>query len=109
MKRSPGGPPLGPFPPCPLSRKRVPLSTPGGTVIITVLRTRFSPAPLHSGHRSLGTCLRPRHIGHGRLTANPPCPNVTLPRPLHSGQVFSVAPGAAPEPWQTGHSSFTSS
>src|SRR5688572_9014546 len=109
MKRSPGGPPLGPFPPWPLSRSFVPLSTPGGTVIITVLRTRCSPVPLHSGHRSVGTCFRPRHIGHGRLTANPPWPNVTLPRPLHSGHVFIVAPGAAPEPWHVGHSSFTSS
>src|SRR5687768_18370512 len=36
-------------------------------------------------------------------------PYTTLFRSLHSGQVFSVAPGAAPEPWHVGHSSFTSS
>src|SRR5919109_1927768 len=109
MKRSPGGPPLGPLPPCPVSRIRVPVSTPDGTVIMTVFRTRFSPVPLHSGHRSEGICFRPRHMGQGRLTAKPPCPKVTVPRPLHSGHVFIVAPGAAPEPWHTGHSSFTSS
>ena len=49
------------------------------------------------------------HMGHGRFTANPPCPNEMTPRPEHSGQTFTVAPGAAPLPWQVPHSSVTSS
>src|SRR5712691_12750265 len=47
----------------------------------------------------------PRHIGQGRFTANPPWPNDTVPRPLHSGHVLIVAPGAAPLPPQVGHTS----
>ena len=34
----------------------------------------------------------------GRLTAKEPCPKVTEPRPLHSGQGETFAPGAAPLP-----------
>src|SRR5579871_4152728 len=75
----------------------------------TFLTLRTSPTPLQVGQRWLGTCPRPRHIGHGRLTAKPPWPKDTVPRPLHSGQVLNVAPGAPPEPWQVGHGSLTSS
>ena len=67
-------------------------------VIITRFRSRTSPEPAHVGHRSVGICPRPRHMGHGRFTAKPPCPNETTPRPLHSGHVLSDAPGAAPLP-----------
>src|SRR5215207_7889481 len=98
MRRSPGGPFADPFPPCPFSLIFDPVSTPAGTFIRTFFRARTSPAPLHVGHTCDGTCPRPRHTGHGRLTANPPCPNDTTPRPEHSGQVFIVAPGAPPEP-----------
>src|SRR5918911_540448 len=76
--------------------------------MLTVRRARTSPEPPQVGQRSDGTCPRPRHIGHGRLTAKPPCPKEIIPRPLHSGQVLKVAPGAAPFPWHVGHSSFTS-
>src|SRR5690606_36223961 len=34
----------------------------------------------------------------GRVTPKLPCPNVTEPEPLHSGQVMTLAPGAAPFP-----------
>src|SRR6185437_9917517 len=98
MIRSPGGPPSLPRPPCPASRTRVPVSVPDGTVMFSVLRVRTSPAPLHVGQVFDGTCPRPRHIGHGRFTAKPPCPNDIVPRPLHSGHVFHVAPGAPPLP-----------
>src|SRR3954469_11665548 len=98
MMRSPGWPSREPRPPCPLSRVLVPLSTPGGTVIITFFRALTSPEPLQVGHRSEGTCPRPRHIGQGRCTANPPCPKEIVPRPLHSGHVWIFAPGAAPDP-----------
>src|SRR5215208_6774842 len=108
MITSPGGPPFMPRPPCPLRRMREPESVPGGTVIMTRLRVRTSPAPLHVGHRSLGIWPRPRHIGQGRVTANPPWPNEIVPLPLHSGQVRKVAPGAPPLPWHVGHSSVTS-
>src|SRR5688572_508346 len=109
MSRSPGGAPADPRPPCPLSRIFVPVSEPGGTEIMTFFRLRSSPAPLHFGQRSDGICPRPRHIGHGRLTAKPPWPNEITPRPLHSGHTLSVAPGAAPLPLHTSHSSLTSS
>ena len=36
-------------------------------------------------HRAVGTWPRPRHAGHGRLTANPPWPNVTVPRQTGPG------------------------
>src|SRR5215207_10319194 len=109
MTRSPAGPPLAPLPPCPFSRTLVPDSAPAGTVISTFLRERTSPEPLHDGQRSDGMVPRPRHAGHGRLTAKPPWPNDTLPRPLHSGHGRLVAPGLPPVPWQVAHSSVTSS
>src|SRR5579862_5571856 len=105
---SPAGPPSEPFPPCPLSRTLLPVSVPAGTVISTFLRLRTSPMPLHVGHRCDGTRPRPRHTGHVRVTANPPCPRDTTPRPLHSEQILNVAPGAPPEPWHVGHGSVTS-
>src|SRR2546422_10888728 len=48
---------------------------------------------------------RPRHTGHGRCTAKPPCPNEIVPRPLHSGHVEKVVPGAPPEPLHVGQTS----
>src|SRR3989454_147103 len=65
--------------------------------------TRISPAPWQVAHRSEGTRPLPRHTGHGRLTAKPPCPKEIVPRPLHSGQTEMVAPGAAPSPPHVGH------
>src|SRR3954471_24883862 len=108
MSRSPGGPFFDPRPPCPFNRIFVPVSTPVGTVIDTFFRVPPSPVPAQVGHRSVGTCPRPRHTGHGRFTANPPWPNEITPRPLHSGQVLSCAPGAAPVPWHVPYSSLTS-
>src|SRR2546422_1042960 len=67
--------------------------------------TRISPAPWQVAHRSEGTRPLPRHTGHGRLTAKPPCPKEIVPRPLHSGQTEMVAPGAAPSPPHVGHTS----
>src|SRR5438045_9314051 len=67
--------------------------------------TRTSPLPRQVGHGCDGTVPLPRHTGHGRLTAKPPCPNETVPRPLHSGQVLTVAPLAAPVPPQVGQTS----
>src|SRR5213078_926201 len=88
-------------------RKRsfVPSSVPAGTVITRRFSTRTSPLPPQVWHRSEGTRPLPRHTGHGRFTAKPPCPNEITPRPRHSGQVDSVAPGAAPLPLQVGHTS----
>src|SRR5437773_172781 len=83
-----------PFVPCPRRRSLVPSSVPAGTVITRRFSTRTSPLPPQVWQRSEGTFPLPRHTGHGRFTANPPCPNETTPRPRHSGQVDSVAPGA---------------
>src|SRR3990172_12939658 len=87
-----------PFVPCPLRRSLVPSSVPGGTVITSRFSTVTSPLPLQVGHRLEGTFPLPRHTGHGRCTANPPCPNEIVPRPLHSVHVETVAPGAGAPP-----------
>src|SRR2546428_392070 len=84
-----------PFAPWPLRRMRMPSSVPGGTVMIKRFSTRTSPAPWQVPHRVEGTRPLPRHTGHGRLTAKPPCPKEIVPRPWHSGQTEMVAPGAA--------------
>src|SRR5439155_896548 len=91
--------------PCPRRRSFVPSSMPGGTVIMSRFSTRTSPLPPHVWQSSEGTFPLPRHTGHGRLTANPPCPNEITPRPRHSGHVETVAPGAAPLPLQVGQTS----
>src|SRR3989442_737514 len=97
-------------PPCPLgpwflSRRRAPSSTPAGTSTVMRFSMRTSPLPWHVGQRCEGTVPFPRHTGQGRLTAKPPCPNDTVPRPLHSGHVLTVAPLAAPVPPQVGQTS----
>src|SRR5687768_13924114 len=109
MRRSPGGPPFTPFPPCSLSRILLPSSTPAGTVTASLRRARISPVPWQVGQRCEGTWPRPRHTGQGRVTANPPCPNEIVPRPEHSVHALNVAPGAAPLPLHVEHSSLTSS
>ncbi len=62
----------------------------------------ISPAPRQVGHFSEGMRPRPRHWGQGRFTAKFPWPKEMVPRPLHSGQVDQVAPGAPPLPLQVG-------
>src|SRR5258706_11181889 len=84
---------------------RMPSSVPGGIVTLMCFSTRTSPLPWHVPQRCEGTVPFPRHTGHGRLTANPPCPKEMVPRPLHSGHVEIVAPGAAPLPPHVGHTS----
>src|SRR2546426_1187458 len=91
-----------PLAPWPFRRNRVPSSVPGGMVIVRCFCARTSPEPWQVGQRCAGTLPRPRHTGHGRCTAKPPCPNEIVPRPLHSGHVENVVPGAPPEPLQVG-------
>src|SRR3989441_8019599 len=74
-------------------------------VIVRCFWARTSPEPWQVGQACAGTFPRPRHTGHGRCTAKPPCPNEIVPRPLHSGQVEKVVPGAPPEPLQVGQTS----
>ena len=92
-----------------MSRILPPDSVPGGTVIITLRSRRTSPAPWQVGQGCEGIFPLPRQRGQGRLTANPPWPKVTEPRPSHSGQVLTLAPGAAPLPLQVGQDSVTGS
>src|SRR5690242_10977554 len=73
--------------------------------MVRCFSARTSPAPRQVGQRCDGTLPRPRHTGHGRVTAKPPWPKEIVPRPRHSGQVENVAPGAPPDPWHVGHSS----
>src|SRR5438093_1275746 len=85
-----------------------PLPAPGSIFLESGPAPRRSGPPPQPGHveqRSEGTVPFPRHIAHGRFTANPPWPNDTVPRPLHSGHVLIVAPGAAPLPPQVGQTS----
>src|SRR6266704_1956702 len=81
----------------------MPSSVPGGIVTVRRFSTLTSPRPWQVPQRCDGTVPFPRHTGQGRLTANPPWPNELVPRPLNSGQVEIVAPGAAPLPPQVGH------
>ena len=78
-------------------------------MIIKRFSTRTSPSPWHVGHRWEGTLPLPRHTGQGRVTAKLPWPNEIVPRPLHSGHVEIVAPGAAPLPPHVGQTSLTGS
>src|SRR5438270_2041392 len=48
-----------------------------------------SPDPWQVGQRSDGTVPRPRHIGQGRCTANPPWPNEIDPRDRKSTRLNS--------------------
>ena len=74
---------------------------------MTRFSVRTSPPPPHLGQTSEGIVPRPRQAGHGRLTAKPPCPKEIVPRPLHSSQVVTLAPGAAPLPPQVEQASVT--
>src|SRR5438093_1236517 len=84
-----------PFAPWPLRRMRVPSSVPGGTVMIKRFSTRTSPAPWQVPHRVEGTRPLPRHTGHGRLTAKPPCPKAMVARPSPRAAV-TTRPGEGP-------------
>src|SRR5437899_5407047 len=74
-------------------------------VIASRFSTRTSPDPWQVGHGCAGTRPRPRHTGQGRVTANPPWPKEMVPRPLHSGHVENVVPGAPPDPLHVGQTS----
>src|SRR5205809_678142 len=85
-----------------------PCGVPGGTLSTTRFPSRVRTLifePRQVGQRCAGTLPRPRHTGQGRCTAKPPCPNEIVPRPLHSGHVEKVVPGAPPEPLQVGQTS----
>ena len=81
----------------------------GWHVITTRRSVRTSPAPAQVGHGWDGILPAAAALGHGRLTAKPPWPNEMVPRPLHSGQVDQVAPGAPPVPGRSGQVSVTAS
>ena len=105
MMRSPAVPPPGPRSPLPEMRTREPLSTPAGTLTLSLRRVFTWPRPEQLEHGVSGTIPRRIHTGHGRVTENPPCPNVTSPLPSHSAQRTSDVPGAAPSPSHVAHSS----
>src|SRR3989442_6168549 len=81
-----------PFVPCPRRRNFMPSSVPAGTVSTRRFSTRTSPLPPHARHPSESTPPLPLHIGHGRLTAQPPHPNQIAPTPPHSRHGGNVAP-----------------
>src|SRR5690606_32779070 len=107
MIRSPAGAPALPFSPWPESRSFEPVSTPDGTFSRICRFSLTCPLPAQTAHGFVGTEPRPRHTGHGRVTAKPPWPNEMVPDPLHSGQVFGLLPGALPEPPHVAHESVT--
>src|SRR5256712_3583152 len=59
--RSPGGPPLSPDSPSPVSLSRVPVSTPGGTFTVSTLSVSTLPAPRQVMHGSVMTLRSEEH------------------------------------------------
>ena len=103
--RSPAGPPPGPTSPWPVSRIRMPSSTPAGTFTWIVRRERTRPSPAHSRAR-LGDDLAGAGAGRADCGWRRPgrgSPRWTLctsPRPEQVVQVVACVPGAVPAPVQ---------
>ena len=89
--------------PLPGTRRREPLRAPGGmrTSTVSVRVTRPSPPQVGQALRSLPV---PPQRGQVRLNFMAPAIWVTLPVPLHCGQVTSPAP-VEPVPWQVSQTS----
>src|SRR3989449_1715920 len=102
--RSPGGPPLSPDSPSPVSLSRVPVSTPGGTFTVSTLSVSTLPAPRQVMHGSVMTLPVPWHWPQVREIWKNPCVIRSSPAPWQVGQVFGPVPGLVPDPWQTEHS-----
>jgi hypothetical protein len=97
--RSPGeAPGCGAGSPSPASLRRVPVSTPAGTVTSKVARSWRMPAPPQSSHLSTMTRPMPPHWWHVRAMEKKPCVMRISPTPPQVGQVRGPVPGFAPVP-----------
>src|SRR5438132_10795412 len=96
--RSPGGPPLSPVSPSPVSLRRVPVSTPAGTFTERTLSFSTLPAPLHEGHGSVTTLPLPWQWPHGRAIWKKPWVSRSSPVPWQVGHCLGAVPDLAPEP-----------
>mmetsp|Transcript_9827 Transcript_9827/g.19943 ORF Transcript_9827/g.19943 Transcript_9827/m.19943 type:complete len:215 (+) Transcript_9827:1002-1646(+) len=100
--RSPGGPPLGPASPSLRMRRRLPLSTPGGMVIMSCFAFWFRPRPEHDPQYSSMICPVPWHVGHAICCCSMPngvrATCVTTPDPPQFPHVRGCVPGFMPEP-----------
>src|SRR4051812_10721238 len=105
--RSPAGPPPGPTSPWPVSRIRMPSSTPAGTLTGMVRRARTRPSPAQLGHGSGMTWPVPAQVGQVREETTWPrnerCTLCTSPRPPQVVQVAGWVPGAVPAPLHAVH------
>ena len=61
------------------------------------------PVPPQVGQGSSTTVPAPWQLRQGSLKAKPPWLRLSIPAPLHTGQVCGAVPGRAPEPWQVSH------
>src|SRR5439155_4723601 len=97
MYRSPAVAPIVPALPLPGTRRREPVRAPGGIRISTCSFLATRPSPPQVGHelRSLPDPPQRGQVSEKRIA---PAIWVTLPVPLHCGQVTSPAP-EEPEPW----------
>src|SRR5207248_5704952 len=89
--------------PSPVSLRRVPVSTPGGTFTVKMLSCSTLPAPLHVWQGSVITLPVPWHWPHGRAIWKKPCVSRSSPVPWQVGHCLGPVPGRAPEPRQTSH------
>src|SRR5438105_11936569 len=101
--RSPGGPPRSPGSPSPVSLRRVPVSTPGGTLTLSTLSVSTLPAPRQVAQGSVTTLPAPWQWEQVREIWKNPCVIRSSPAPWQVGQVLGEVPGFAPEPWQVEH------
>ena len=80
----------------------MPLSTPAGTLTVSVRRARTRPSPLHSPQGCSMTEPRPPQRGQARVVMTWPrnerCTCCTSPRPWQVSQVDGWVPGAVPWP-----------
>src|SRR3954454_21602054 len=99
---SPGGPPLGPASPFPLSLTREPSFTPAGMFTAYFLTWRVWPDPWHVGQGSLISVPVPPHWRHGCEIEKRPCDSASTPRPWQRLQTVGLVPGFAPVPRPVG-------
>jgi len=91
-------PAFAPASPSPRSLRREPLSTPGGTLMLSWCVRRCTPEPSQLGHGFAMIVPCPLQWPHVLAIEKKPCWKRTCPEPRHCGQVRGEVPGLAPRP-----------
>src|SRR5262249_47918110 len=106
LPSAPGGARAPPCSPSPRKVRRMPVSTPAGTLTSTVRSTCRRPLPRHFGHGSATSDPSPRQLGHSRCIEkkSPARPTTTAPRPPQRRQLVRF-PVLEPTPRQSSHCS----